>query len=262
MTQLDSLSATSEIEAVNAMLRAIGESPITAFSSGHPDETAALEMLKEVVREVCTQRWRFNTEFSYAISTGGNDSNGYPVYAVPTGLASWTLSVVEAQRGLDLVARQERDDAPSDGSWIFADRINGTDGIQALDNGSGGDDLLINPVWIVDFEEMPQAVRSYVVIMAARRFAQQMVGLTPESVFGFSEADEQRAYAELVNTQKEQIPVVPLRATAGTELDAVNQMLMAAGLDPVVAIAAIDKMEEFRALQTFREAEREVQSEG
>lgn len=259
---LEDLTPTSELEAVNALLRSIGESPIAALSSGHPDETAALEMIKEVSREVQTQRWRFNTEFNYSIATTGNDSNGWPVYEVPTNISSWTLARTEAQRGLDLVEREERDAQPSDGARLFADRLNGTDGIEALDSGSSGDPLLINPVWIVDYTVLPQAARTYITVMAARRFASQMVGANSDSSFGFTAEDEQRAFAELVNTQKEQIPVVPLRVTAGTELDAVNQILMAAGQDPVVNLSAIDTMEEFRALQTFRDAEREVQAEG
>jgi hypothetical protein len=258
MAEIENLSPTTELEAVNAMLRAIGESPISAFGSGLAEEDLAVELLKEALREICTRRWRFNTEFNYAISSTGTDSSGNPIFEVPSGLASWRLSLIEDQRGLDIVAREERDGEPSDGAWLFADRLNGTDGIAAL----SGSDLLINPVWIPDFEACPQSVRSAVTIGAARRLQAQAVGGDEGSSFGFSEADEQRAATLLFQDQREAIPVPPLTTSPATELEALNQILQAADENPVIAINAIGTEEQYHGLQILRDANREVQSVG
>ena len=255
MAQIENLNPTTELEAVNAMLRAIGESPIAALGSGHPDETVAVSLLQEVVRETLTRRWRFNSEYNYAIDPDGVEG-GRNVFLVPSGLASWHLAQNEDQRGLDVVAREERAGVPTDGDWIFADRINGTDGIAGLET------LTIHPVWFVDWAMCPQSARAYMVVAAARRLQAQAVGLNQESPFGFSEQDESRAWEFFRADQVETIPVPPLESTAVTELEAVNQMLLAAGNDPLIDLTAIYDRAQYHALQVLRDTNREVQDEG
>lgn len=252
---IDNIQPTTHLEAVNTILASVGEAPISALSSGRVDETMATQILTEVMREVQARRWRFNSEYGYSLSPSGTEG-GRNVFSVPANLASWKLALIEAQRGLDIVARQERANIPAVGAWIFADRINGTDGIAGLAN------LVINPVWFVDFDECPQSFRTFVTILAARRFALQVVGSNQESPFGFTEEDERRAFALFKEDQQEQIPVPPLGSNPATESESLNQILTANGIPPVINLSALFEQDQFMALQILRDTDREVQSEG
>lgn len=252
---IENLEPTTELQAINTMLAAIGEAPLAALDSGHPDEAIASQILTEAVRETQARRWRFNSEYNFAIVSAGTEG-GRNVFEVPADLASWKLAQVEAQRGIDIVAREERAAVPLDGSWIFADRLNGTDGIADLD------ELVINPVWFVDFIKCPQSFRTWVTILAAIRFQAQAVGGNEDSSFGFTEKDEQRAFALFLEDQQEHIPVPPLSSTASTELEALNQVLVANGAPPVVSLQGLHNSDQFLALQMLRDVSREVQAEG
>jgi hypothetical protein len=65
MPQLVNLRATTETDAVNTMLAAIGEAPISnADNATQPDAMLAINILRELCREVLTEGWRFNTKYN------------------------------------------------------------------------------------------------------------------------------------------------------------------------------------------------------
>lgn len=253
MPQIENLQPTTELQAVNAMLASIGQAPIAALGSGHPDEDVAVEILRETTKELQGRRWRFNSEYGYTLTPEGTDG-ALNVFAVPADLASWKLSLIEAQRGLDVIAREARTYV-GDSEWIFADRLNGTDGIDLPE-------LKINPVWFVDFEKMPQTARRYSTIVASRRFQNQAIGQNTDSPFGFTETDEDRALTLLLEDQQESVPVPPTGTSPATEIEALNEVLLVSGKDPVVSLEALHSRDQFHALQILRDASREIQLEG
>lgn len=253
MPQIENLQPTTELEAVNAMLASIGSAPVASLGSGHPDEDIAIEILSETTKELQGRRWRFNSEYNYTLSPEGTEG-GLNVFAVPDDLASWTLSLIDAQRGIDVIAREARNYSGAS-DWVFADRLNGTDGIDLAE-------LKINPVWFVDFEKMPQTARRYTTIVAARRFQNQAVGQNDDSAFGFTETDEDRSLTLLLEDQRETVPVPPAGTAPATEVEALNEVLLVSNKDPVVTIEALHSREQFHALQLLRDASREVQLEG
>ena len=63
------LQATTELEAVNSMLRTIGASPVSTLEdNGVVDAVMALQTLRDVSRDVQSQGLHFNTERNYPLA--------------------------------------------------------------------------------------------------------------------------------------------------------------------------------------------------
>lgn len=80
---------------------------------------------------------------------------------------------------------------------VFYDRAKNRDGWPTSERTV----LYIDPVWLFDFEDMPQVARWYVTIRAARRLAQQALGSA--ELASFSMADEVSALRDLKREQGE-----------------------------------------------------------
>lgn len=66
--------ALSKLDAVNIMLEAVGESPVSSLSSGLPEAEAAERFLDRLSQEIQEQGWSFNTDSDYEMSV---DSDGF-----------------------------------------------------------------------------------------------------------------------------------------------------------------------------------------
>ena len=68
------MTATTELEAVNIMLAAIGESPVNTLTGTLPvDVKLAQTTLEEVNKEVQTEGWSFNTEINVELTRDGSN---------------------------------------------------------------------------------------------------------------------------------------------------------------------------------------------
>ncbi len=117
MALITNLTPTTELEAVNAMLAAIGEAPISALEGAtQADVQIALALLRMTTREVQSWGWRWNLDFGYEIlpfdTYESTDSNGdvitLNVFVPPPRLASFEVSQCPGQQGLqypDIVLR-------------------------------------------------------------------------------------------------------------------------------------------------------------
>jgi hypothetical protein len=224
MPQIVSLSATTELEAVNAMLATIGESPIADVDTAtQADATIAINTLRDVVREVQSMGWKFNTEFGYQVAPEAAtydwvDLDGVTttlnVFKRPAGLIAFEITKIAAQQGssyVDTTLKKSRKYQET-GAYVevFYDRRNNRDGFPA----SNYPYLYINPTWLMDFTDMPETARRYCAIRAARRFQASVVG--SETLAGLSERDEGIAYRNLkrVEGQKDNFNVFNNSGTA------------------------------------------------
>ena len=178
------LARMTELDAVNGMLAAIGESPVLQAEIESPtlaDVVMAVQLLTDTAREVLTMGWKFNTEFGFELApddtyawTGSDGTSAtLNIFNVPTDLASFTLTPTSAQAGLDCEAIPPRDYTASEGVLVFYDRAKNRDG---WDQDESFDYLYIDGVWLRDFEDCPEVYRRYVAIKAARRFQSRLLG--------------------------------------------------------------------------------------
>ena len=68
------VAATTELESVNIMLAAIGESPLNSLTGTLPvDARLAQSTLTEVNKEVQSEGWSFNTEIDVTLPRDGSN---------------------------------------------------------------------------------------------------------------------------------------------------------------------------------------------
>ena len=66
-------NATKELPAINQILMACGQAPVTTLDETNPDVAIAYQTLLEVSREVQSEGWTFNKEAHYPISPDDNN---------------------------------------------------------------------------------------------------------------------------------------------------------------------------------------------
>jgi hypothetical protein len=168
------LIATTELEAVNIMLRAIGESPVNSLAGQNVDVVTAQALLRETSREVQSEGWHFNTEDDWdLIPDADDDTITVPSNAIRVD-ADGDSSVDLVLRGRELYDKKNH-------TYEFDHTINAS------------------ILWLLDWTELPECARGYIAIRAARKLQKDMVGST--ELDGFKAEDEARARTRLVNEE-------------------------------------------------------------
>ena len=167
-----STSPTTEIEAVNTMLMAIGESPVNSLGSGLPDAEIAERILSETNRAVQSLGWNFNTELKWSLVPDIEGS----LY-LPQNCLNVDDRELVRHGDYDYVLRGQR----------LYDRINHTYAI--------GKAVEVDMIALLDFLELPEAARSYITIRSARLFQDRVLGST--DIHTFVERDEEVARRRL-----------------------------------------------------------------
>ena len=175
-TYTPSIAVSTYLQAVNALLVSGGESPVSALVDLRPDLAAAQQLVDECSREVQAEGWTFNTEFGYEVLPSASFSwlsartgEYVPLNVfVPEGnLLSFSLTEHPTQAHLDLMVRKPR--SWDGGGLVFYDRSLNRDGL--IDPV-----IYIDPMWLLEFNDLPQAARTLIYTKAIRRYLAQVVG--------------------------------------------------------------------------------------
>jgi len=169
------LTLSTELDAINEMLSVIGEAPVNSTTNtGLIDAVMAKQILDRTSREVQSKGWHWNTNKAYTLTP---DSDGY------LNLPSTTLKVDPCDPTIDAVQRGLK-------LW---DRVNNTYVFE--------DDVDVDIVVGLDFDQLPQSARTYISIRAARIFQDRVVG--SETLSGFNDKDEESALVTLLQDEAE-----------------------------------------------------------
>lgn len=199
LASINNLAPTTELEAINEMLGAAGEGPITAVDASTKC-VIAVDVLRKTTRELLTARWRFNTEFGYELSPSATfnwtDTQDITVqlniFKPPASMIAWRLTPDWSQQGSNYVDTMLRKSTHYTEAGlpvlVFYDRAFNRDGFV-------NSFLYIDPVWLMDFEDMPEQARNYATVVAARRYARRVTGSAELS--GLLEKDERIALRTL-----------------------------------------------------------------
>lgn len=161
------LSLTTELDAVNEMLGAIGELPVSEIAdAGNTDTAVAVRTLRGISREVQSKGCWFNTDeaFEFTLTSNGR---------VP--LPNQILSI------RPLRARAQR--LTHRAGYLY-DLSGSTDRFTEAP--------VARVVWLYDFEMLPETARRYIAIRAARIFQKNQLG--SEALNGFTEQHEEEAF--------------------------------------------------------------------
>lgn len=168
---MSTTSRTTELEAVNTMLSCIGEAPFNSLLvSGNEALDNAKRVLDRVSREVQQVGWHFNTETDYPLLRNGSGEISVASNVMQVDTTSDYANYDVTQRGARLYDRKTH-------SFVF-DR-----------------DLKATVVFLLPFEDLPQAARGYITIRAARVFQTEMLG--SDTQHRFTAEQERLAHRDL-----------------------------------------------------------------
>ena len=142
----------TELSAVNSILGAIGQAPLTTLNFDNPEVAIVYNLLRDANVDTQAEGWHFNTEkhVKFAI-----DANGK--IAIGNDILSMDLHDNQARRTHDLVRRN---------GFIY-DKQDHTDVFTA--------DLDLDVVRLYNFEALPIVFRRYITYRASRVAATKLV---------------------------------------------------------------------------------------
>lgn len=146
------MTRTTFLEAVNRVLQMMGEAPVNSLNGQLGLAQQAQDILEDTSRKVQSESWSFNTDYERTLQRDGNDE-------VPVGV---NVSHVEVDPymfpSLDVVQR---------GNKLYDRRANS----YAFD-----EDLKANVTYILEWEELPEHARQFIVAKAGRTLQEAILG--------------------------------------------------------------------------------------
>jgi len=169
------MTATTELEAVNIMLAAIGEAPINSLTGTVPvDVRLAQNTLNEINKEVQSEGWSFNTEINVELTRDGSDQITLASNILRVDPNIYDHPDIDAiQINLKLYDRKNH-------KYEFTENLKCT------------------IVYFRPFTDIPEPAKRYVNIKAARIFVDRLVG--DEGLRTFTQQDEIKARQILMET--------------------------------------------------------------
>lgn len=171
---MTTISLTTELEAINALLAAAGESRIDSLeATGFAEVAAAKAKLDEVSREVQQVGWVFNTEERFPLT---RDLSGF--ITLPGNVLKLVITSAPEviQRGTKLYDKQSH-------SYKHSKDHEGT------------------IVFLLSWNELPQSARHYIMVKAARMHQMETFG--SDSLYAYSEKQEAEALKAFQETEGE-----------------------------------------------------------
>ena len=173
---------TTLLDAVNTLLLNIGEMPVSSLEDQQiQDARMAQLVLLEFHKECQTRGWSWNREYQYPFDRDAQTGE----IDVSARVLSWTVDPYKYNgryqlRGTRVYDRKEKTfKIPDSDSPIEADVI-----------------------WLLSWDDSPEAYNRYTTIKAARVFAARMLG--SDSLVQYTAIDEQAAMTELMRVEMEQ----------------------------------------------------------
>jgi hypothetical protein len=180
-----SYGVSTELDAVNSILMSVGETPVNTLTVQSPEVAIAQKTLRQVCREIQAEGWSYNTENQYPIDL---DTNNQCI--IPNNVLQLDLNIFEHGKDYDVVRRSDN------GVMKVYDKKNHT---FTFENCSK---LYFDIIWMLDFEDLPQAFKDYITTRASRIASNRMVNSQPSAKL--LETDEAAARAAAVQYEMQQ----------------------------------------------------------
>ncbi len=157
-----SYAKSTELDAVNAILMSVGESPVNTLTTQSPEVAIAQSTLRQVVREVQSEGWVFNTEYEVEFSPDSNDQ-----VVVSDAVLQIDINRYKHYDNYDVIIRTET--VGSTTTRKLYDRY--THSNKFPDEST----IYADVVWMYSFEDMPQPFKDYCTSRATRIANTRMV---------------------------------------------------------------------------------------
>ena len=146
-------NAATELPAINQILMACGQAPVTTLDETNPDVAIAYQTLLEVSREVQSEGWTFNKEAHYEMTPNTDDE-----IIIPTNVLQ--IDLTQANAGDKKVIRR---------NGKLYDKQNHTD---KWTDGA----IEVDVLWLFDWVDLPRPIQDYITTRAATITSSRIVG--------------------------------------------------------------------------------------
>lgn len=166
----------TKLAAVNVVLSNVGQAPVTTIDNDNPMVVMAANVLDEVTNSVQSEGWTYNTERDYPFTPDTTKKINIPsnVLQIDTPPTS----------RLDVVIREGKLYNKREHTYNFDEQIK------------------VDVIWLVQFDDMPEAFKQYVTMRAANLYAGRAVGSNEAVRFG--EREEAQARAAMLEYETQQ----------------------------------------------------------
>ena len=153
----------TELNAVNSVLGAIGQSPVTTLDFENPETSFVYNLIQECSRDVQDEGWVFNREKYYPLTP-----NSVGEIHIPANVLRMDISDNDIVRTSDVVKRDGK----------LYDKYRHTYKFQGT--------FYFDIIWLFPFEDLPSVFQRLITNMASSRAATQMVD-NPQLTQGLQE---------------------------------------------------------------------------
>ena len=149
----------TELSAVNAILGAIGQSPVTSINKTNPEIGFIYNLLRDSNVDVQSEGWHFNTERHVKYTP--QDVGGIKKIAIGNDILQMDVTDGWSKRNYDVVKRN---------GYLY-DKYDHTDDWDELTDG-----IDLDIVRLISYEDLPEVFKRYIIYKSAVRAATQLVG--------------------------------------------------------------------------------------
>ena len=149
----------TELSAVNAILGAIGQSPVTSINKTNPEIGFIYNLLRDSNVDLQAEGWHFNTERHVKYTP--QDVGGVQKIAIGSDILKMDVTDGWSKRNYDVVKRN---------GYLY-DKYDHTDDWDELTDG-----IDLDIVRLISYEDLPEVFKRYIIYKAAVRAATQLVG--------------------------------------------------------------------------------------
>ena len=153
MTTPTTIDTDTELSAVNSILGAIGQSPVTTLNYENPEIGFIYNLLTEVNKDVQNEGWVWNVE--YKVKRSPEATTKY--ITIPSNVLRYDLNEDNIYRQKNLVRR---------GGKLW-DTVNQTFEFD--------DDVYLDITWLWPYEDLPSVFKRYIISRSSVRAATQLV---------------------------------------------------------------------------------------
>ena len=164
---------TTELDAINILLAAIGTSPVNNIDTVNTDAVMAKNYIHNALKEIQTEKWYFNTEDNYQLIPDINNE----------------IHLADNIINIDSIGRfGENTNLIPRGKKLY-DRLNHTYKIQ--------NPITANIILCLEIDELPETAVQYIIAKAARKYQEELLG--DPSLRTWTKEDEATARGRLID---------------------------------------------------------------
>jgi len=149
---VDTTKDLTELNAVNSVLAAIGQSPVTTLDFENPETSFVYNLIQECSRDVQDEGWVFNREERYPLTPTSKKE-----IHIPANVLRMDVSENDVYRNTDVIKRDGK----------LYDKLHHTYEFRGT--------IFFDIVWLFPLTDLPSVFQRYITSRAAVRAAIQMI---------------------------------------------------------------------------------------